>query len=302
MRIVSLLPSLTELVCALGRGDDLVGVTHECDYPPGVEALPHLTRSRIATMASSTEIDAQVAEQGGHLYDLDQDRLAGLLPDLILTQAQCDVCAVNERTVRRAAASLPGPPLVASVNPTTLAGVHTMFRRIGVLIGAADAAEGLIARFAATASEVDRRRAGRSVLRVVHLEWIDPPFISGHWNPELVRYAGGHEVLGRAGEPSRRAPWSEVAAAAPEVILVAPCGFPLERTEAELPILQARPEWRELPAVRNGRVVLIDGSAFFSRPGPRLEASLRIAAAAIDPETCWDLAPQMGWKRLFVIE
>jgi len=298
MRIVSLLPSLTELVCALGRGGELVGVTHECDDPVGVERLPHLTRSRIATTASSAEIDAAVAEQGGSLYDLDGDLLAQLHPDLILTQEQCDVCAVNEATVRRVAAGLPGTPRVESVNPTCLADLEAMFRRIGDLLGARAAAERLIARFAATAAEIGRRRQGRPVRRVVVLEWFDPPFSAGHWNPEIVALAGGVEVLGAAGRRSRRLAWEEVAAADPERILLSPCGFTLERAAEELDELYCRPEWTQLAAVRNGGVTLVDGSAYFSRPGPRLEASLRIAAAAIDPEVCGDLAPAGGWRRL----
>ena len=298
MRIVSLLPSLTVLVCALGRGADLVGVTHECDFPADiVTTLPRLTHSRIATDASSAAIDAMVSEQGGHLYDLDASRLAELRPGLILTQAQCDVCAVNETTVRRVAAGLPGPPHVESVNPTDLAGVFAMFRRVGERLDARGDAESLIERFAATAAEIARRRAGLAVPPTLLLEWTDPPFLSGHWNPELVALAGGREVLGRAGEPSRRATWAEVAAADPAVILLSPCGFPLERTEAELPLLAARPEWSALSAVRRGRVVLVDGSSYFSRPGPRLEASLRLAAVAIDPDRCGDLAPPEGWRR-----
>jgi iron complex transport system substrate-binding protein len=298
MRIVSLLPSLTELVCALGRGADLVGVTHECDFPPDVVAmLPRLTRSRVAADAPSAAIDAMVAAQGGHLYDLDASGLAELRPDLILTQAQCDVCAVNEATVRQAAAGLPGPPHVESVNPTNLAGVFAMFRRVGDRLDAREAAEALIERFEATASAIVRRRRGCAEPRTLLLEWTDPPFLSGHWNPELVALAGGREVLGRPGEPSRRASWGEIAAADPEVILLSPCGFPLERTEAELPLVEARPEWTALAAVRLGCVVLVDGSSYFSRPGPRLEASLRIAAAAIDPDRCGDLAPPEGWRR-----
>ncbi len=302
MRIVSLLPSLTELVCELGQGARLVGVTHECDFPPGVETLPHLTRSRIPSSASSAEIDALVAEQGGHLYELDAERLAELRPDLILTQAQCDVCAVNETTVRQLAAELPGSPPVESVNPTNLSGVLAMFARIGERIGAQEAADALIARFQATMQEIGRRRQGRPVPSVVLLEWFDPPFLAGHWNPELIALAGGREVLGQAGQPSRRVAWEAVAASKPEVVLLSPCGFSLERTESERPRLTALRAWRDLPAVRNGRVVLVDGSAYFSRPGPRLEASLRIAAAAIDPETCEEIAPSWGWKRLPVHE
>lgn len=298
MRIVSLLPSLTELVAALGRGDDLVGVTHECDFPPGVERLPHLTRSRIPLSASSAEIDALVAAQGGSLYELDAEQLGRLRPDLILTQEQCDVCAVNEATVRRVAAALPGSPHVESVNPTDLAGVHAMFRRVGDLLGARGAADDLVAAFETTAAEIARRLDGRAKKPTLLLEWFDPPFSSGHWNPEIVALAGGVEVIASAGERSRRLNWDEVAQADPDVILLSPCGFTLERSADEWNALSERPEWTGLAAVRWGAVVVVDGSAFFSRPGPRLEASLRIAAAAIDPEVCGDLAPAGGWERL----
>ena len=297
MRNVSLLPSLTELICALGREADLVGVTHECDFPPGVERLPHLTGSRIPAGASSAEIDAAVAGQGGSLYEIDAGRLAELRPDLILTQAQCDVCAVNEATVRKVAAGLPGNPRVESVNPTDLAGVHAMFRRVGDLLGARAEADALVARFEATAEEVARRRLGRPIPRVVLLEWADPPYVAGHWIPELIALAGGREVLGMAGAPSRRATWAEVAGSEPEVLLLSPCGFDLARAAAEAAALEVMEEWQGLPAVRDGRVALVDGSAYFSRPGPRLEASLTIAAAAIDPDRCADLAPAGGWSR-----
>jgi len=296
MRIVSLLPSLTELVCALGRGDELVGVTHECDYPPGVEMLPHLTGSKIPDDATGAEIDAMVAGQGGSLYDLDAVGLAELRPDLILTQEQCDVCAVNEATVRRAAASLPGNPKVESVNPTDLEGVFAMFRLVGERLDARSEAEAIVARFLATAEEVARRVGRRARPRALILEWVDPPFSSGHWNPEVVALGGGREVIGRAGERSRRITWAEVRAADPEVILIAACGFSADRAEKELATIAERPEWRDLRAARAGRVAVTDGSAYFSRPGPRLEASLRIAAAAIDPARCGDLAPAGSWR------
>ncbi len=302
MRIVSLLPSLTELVAALGHADDLVGVTHECDFPPGVDRLPHLTRSRIPPDATSAAIDARVAQSGGSLYELDGALLAELRPDLVLTQTQCDVCAVNEDAVRRVASGLPGTPRVESVNPTDLAGVHAVFRRVGDLVDAREAAEALITAFEATAAEIASRRRGRPDRRVLVLEWLDPPFSSGHWNPEIIRLAGGSETIGRAGERSRRLSWDEVASARPEVLLLSPCGFTLERTDAEWSELARAPGWRDLPAVRNGEVVMVDGSAYFSRPGPRLEASLRIAAAAIDPEACADLAPHSGWRRVAVTD
>jgi iron complex transport system substrate-binding protein len=302
MRIVSLLPSLTELICALGRRDELVGVTHECDYPPGVESLPHLTRGRIPAAATSAEIDALVAAQQGSLYELDEALLARLEPDLILTQEQCDVCAVNEATVRRAAAKLPGAPHVESINPLDLGGVFDVFRRVGTLLDAEDAASALITGFQTTTDEIARRMASSKIppRRVLLLEWLDPPYCSGHWNPEIVERAGGTEVIGKAGERSRRLAWESIAAGEPSMVLVSLCGFALDRTEREIESFRDRPEWRSVVNDRKVEVVLADGSAFFSRPGPRLETSLRIAAAAIHPETCRDLAPPEGegWRRV----
>jgi iron complex transport system substrate-binding protein len=300
MRVVSLLPSLTELVCDLGRGEWLVGVTHECDFPHEVARLPRLTRSRIPSEGTSAEIDALVSEQGGSLYDLDRTLLAHARPDLILTQTQCDVCAVNEAKVRDLAAGLPHPPRVESVNPTDLAGVFDVFRRVGTLLDAELEADHRIGRFDSTAREISRRRQGRPEPTVVLLEWTVPPFTSGHWNPELVSIAGGRELLARPGMPSRRVSWSDVIDAQPEVLLIAPCGFTLDRTRAEVDALSQLPGWAELPAVRSGLVAIADGSSYFARPGPRLEESLRIAAAAIDPEACGDLAPNSGWERRVV--
>ncbi len=299
MRIVSLLPSLTELVCALGHGDDLVGVTHECDFPPEVQSLPFLTRSRIGAEATSTETDELVSSQPDGLYDLEEDVLAGLAPDLILTQDQCPVCAVNEETVREAALRLPGSPAVESFNPLTLDDVFAMFRRVGDLLGCRSEADSMIAGFKLTAGQIARRRKNSAAKastprRVLLLEWLAPPFCCGHWNPEIIEQAGGVDVIGQAGLPSRRLTWKQVAASRPEVVIVAPCGFNLERAGLEMRAIEDRPEWRDLPAVRNGGVVIADGSALFSRPGPRLETSLRVAAAAIDPENCADLAPAAG--------
>jgi iron complex transport system substrate-binding protein len=296
MRIVSLLPSLTEIVCALGRGDELVGVTHECDYPPGVELLPHLTSSRIPAGATSSAIDAMVVEQRGSLYELDSEALAALRPDLILTQEQCDVCAVNEATVRRTAARLPMQPVVESVNPLDLDGVFAVFRRVGELIDANREANALIARFDETTRWIADRRNGQPATRVVVLEWVDPPFSSGHWNPEIVARAGGLEQIGRTGEKSRRMTWNEVEQADPDFLIISACGFSIDRTEAELAPILDRREWQDLRAVRNGQVAVTDGSAYFSRPGPRLETSLRIAAAAINPDVFGDLAPGGSWR------
>jgi iron complex transport system substrate-binding protein len=304
MRIVSLLPSLTEIVCALGHREDLVGVTHECDFPPGVELLPSLTRPRIPAEASSAEIDELVSAQHDSLYELDEELLTHLNPDLILTQEQCDVCAVNENTVRAAAAKLPGAPHIESVNPMTLDDVYAIFRRVGDLLDNRSDAESLIAGFKLTIGEIARRRkpGGKAIVprRVLLLEWLDPPYSCGHWNPELIERAGGIEVLGQPGQPSRRITWKQIVASRPDVVILAACGFTLERAEIEMHAIEDRPEWCKLPAVQTGSGVLADGSALFSRPGPRLETSLRVAAAAIDPDRCGDLAAEEVrlWRRL----
>ncbi len=281
MRVVSLLPSLTELVHALGRGDWLVGVTHECDFPPGVEKLPHLTRSLIPPGADSATIDALVAAQGGSLYALDAALLESLEPDLILTQAQCDVCAVNETRVREVAAKLPDAPKVESVNPTTLGEVFDMFHQIGECLCAVDQATKIIANFESTVLWIREVCGNEAPKRLVLLEWVDPPYSSGHWNPAIIALAGGIEPLAKSGQPSRRVTWEDLAAADPDVILVSACGFSIERTLAELGTLGETGSWKVLRAVRNGQVGVTDGSAFFSRPGPRLEESLRVAARCI---------------------
>ncbi len=298
MRVVSLLPSLTELVCSLGHGESLVGVTHECDYPPGVERLPHLTRTRIPAGSSSLEIDTLVSAQGGSLYELDGELLSSLRPDLILTQAQCDVCAVNEQAVRSCAAALPGGPAVESVNPLDWPGVAGMFRRVAELLGTPERGARLVDAVRELGEQVQAARGGKPPVSVALLEWMDPPYVAGHWIPDLIAMAGGSDVLGRSGEPSRRCTWAEIAQADPEVILLSPCGFSLERSETELPALFARPEWQGLRAVSSRRVFLVDGNAYFSRPGPRLRESLAIAAAALDPEACRQFAPGWGWKDL----
>ena len=233
---------------------------------------------------------------GGSLYDLDAGRLEELRPDLILTQEQCDVCAVNEKTVRRAALAIPGQPRVESVNPLDLDGLFAMFRAVGDLLDAKAAAEAILADFDRAAGEVRRRREGLPKPRVLHLEWLDPPFCSGHWNPEIIALAGGEEVIGRAGEPSRRVTWDDIARADPDLILLAPCGFAVDRTEVELVEALAGGPIGHLRAAREGKIAVTDGSAYFSRPGPRLKESLLISAAAIDPSRCGDLAPEGSWR------
>lgn len=280
MRIVSLLPALSDWVIFLGHEADLVGVSHECDWRTEELHLPRLTRSRIDPSRASAEIHAQVAAAEDALFELDEARLAELKPDLILTQAQCDVCAVNERTVRRVAAGLPGPPRVLSVNPTTLADVFAMAADLSAILGESAESRRLAWRREFQATCEDFRALPAERPRVALLEWLDPPFSSGHWNPELIELAGGREVLGRAGSRSRALGWGEVVAAQPEVVIVAPCGQDLERAEADLAGLADHPDWAKLSQSAR-RVVAVDGNSYFARPGPRLLESLKIAGAAI---------------------
>lgn len=288
MRIVSLLPSATEIVAALGLNDQLVGVTHECDYPPFVKSLPKVTRTLIPHDASSSRIDTLVRERlqtQKALYTLDMPMLEKLRPDLIVTQALCNVCAVAEDEVREAACTLPGLPKVINLEPTTLAGVLDSVRQVGEAANceamAAKTVAALKQRVAAVAA---RSEAIKKRPRVVLLEWIDPPFCCGHWSPELVNLAGGEECLGQPGKPSRTLAWDEVRAARPEFMMIACCGFDLERTKQDLPLLAAYPGWSELPCARDGRVYLVNGSDYFSRPGPRLVDSLEMLAHALHPE------------------
>jgi iron complex transport system substrate-binding protein len=286
-RIVSLLPSATEIVCALGLGDRLVGVTHECDFPPAVARLPKVTRTLIPHDAPSREIDALVRDRlttRRALYELDVPVLDAVRPDLIVTQALCDVCAVAEEEVARAAWALPGRPPVVNLEPTTLAGVLGCVRTVGEAAGVPRQAAEVVASLEARIAAVAARSAGLARPRVVLLEWLDPPISCGHWSPELVEMAGGVEGIGRAGERSRTLTWAEVAAAAPEVLAVACCGFSAARARQDLHLAEAAPGWADLPAVRAGRVFVFDGNAHFSRPGPRLVDSLEWLAHALHPD------------------
>ena len=287
MRIVSLLPSATEIVCQLGLSEDLVAVTHECDHPPFVAGLPKVTRTLIPHDASSREIDALVRERlktQRALYSLDMPTLERLEPELIVTQALCDVCAVAEAEVTAAACALPGRPKVVNLEPLRLAEVFDCLRLVGDAAGVPGRAQEAVARLEARVEAVENRTRGIADRpRVVLLEWIDPPFSSGHWSPELVRLAGGIEVIGREGQPSRSIAWQEIVRADPELLVIACCGFNVERMRHDLPILAAYPGFAGLSCVRTGQVYLVDGSAYFSRPGPRLVDSLEILAHSLHP-------------------
>lgn len=287
MKIVSLLPSATEIVCQLGLGDQLVGVTHECDYPSFVQQLPKVTKTLIPHQATSREIDALVRERlktQTALYSLDLPVLQRLQPDLLVTQALCDVCAVAEAEVTAAACSLPGQPRVVNLEPMRLSEVLDGIRLVGDAAGIPDKATDVIAGLQQRVDRVVERNRNLTYRpRVVLLEWIDPPFTAGHWSPELVRMAGGVEGLGREGERSRTMAWDEILQFDPEFLIVACCGFNVERTLLDIPILTQYPGYRDLTCVRQNQVFVIDGNAYFSRPGPRLVDSLELLAHTLHP-------------------
>jgi iron complex transport system substrate-binding protein len=282
MRIASLLPSATEIICALGMEDDLVAVTHECDYPASVRAKPVLTRSVLTADRSGVEVDRHIREllhQGSSIYALDAGRLAALAPDLILTQELCEVCAVSYPIVERAARQLgSSSPQLISLEPERLDDVFQNILFVGGLVGRADAAEQLCARLRARVATIEARVAGLRRRRVVCLEWVDPAYNCGHWTPELVTIAGGEERLGVAGRPAHPLEWQQVIDAEPEVVVVMACGFSLARSLQEIEAAGSR--FASLAA----DLWVVDGNAYFSRPGPRLVDSVEIMAGILHPE------------------
>ena len=288
MRIVSLLPSATEIICELGLGPQLVGVSHECDYPPEVLRIPKVTSSVIPKDAPSAEIDRLVRahlQTSRALYMLDLDLLESLRPDCIVTQALCDVCAVSSDDVEAAVCSLPGAPTVINLEPSRLEDVFDTIELVGEAAGIRATAKSKVAELKSRVAAVATRTATKidSRPRVALLEWIDPPFNAGHWNPQLVDFAGGIDCLGNEGMPSRTLDWLEIETAAPEVLFIACCGYSLQRTLADLPILTRQSGWTKLPSTQSGRVYVFDGNAYFSRPGPRLVESLELLAHSLHP-------------------
>lgn len=303
MRICSLLPSATEIVCALGLEPNLVGVTHECDYPPSVRGLPRVTRSIIDSDAlSSGQIDALVTSHlHDHrgLYQLDRTLLERLNPELILTQELCDVCAVSYAEVQDAVRALFGARTVLSLEPTRLDEVFEAIERVGAFTGRAEAARALTADLRRQIDAIEQALVGvQARPRVACIEWLDPPWIGGHWVPELVARAGGVDVLGEAGSPSVRTSWDRVAAAQPDVIVLMPCGFDVARTLHELKTAALPSFWRDLPAVRTDRVYAVDANSYFSRPGPRLVEGLRVLAGLLHPERVPPPSDPLRWQQL----
>jgi iron complex transport system substrate-binding protein len=290
VRIVSLVPNATEIVCALGLGDALVGVSHDCDYPPEIRGKPVLSQAVVSADVRSAAIDSRIREavhSGTSVYHLDAEALSRLNPDLILTQELCAVCAPSYTLVTKAAKLLDSDVKIVSLEPRRLHDVLDNIRLVGELTGTEPRAQALVdgleARIAAVRARGTgaTRDAGALRPRVVCLEWMAPIYVGGHWVPEMVDAAGGLDVLGRPGEASRVVTWEEVVAARPEILVLMPCGYDIARTRGELETLTGRPGWREVPAVRTGRVFLTDASSYFNRPGPRLVDGLEILISVI---------------------
>jgi iron complex transport system substrate-binding protein len=304
MRIVSLLPSATEIVCAIGLADELVGVTHECDWPPSALGRPVMTRSvydlGVASSRTINEIVNAAVHGGSSLYALDEEALAAAEPDIILTQELCRVCAVSYREVNDVARAIDADIRVVSLEPTSIEGIFNTITTIGAMTESEDAAvdlvEALRARLGAVERKVQKRRDGGFVPpRIVGLEWLDPPFAVGHWVPEQIRRAGGWDLLGEAGERSVETTWRAVREVDPEMLVLMPCGYDLADTVDEWESVPRPPRWHDIEAVRRGQVFAVNGSAYFSRPGPRVIDGIELLAEIFDPDAFVDISPPGSW-------
>ncbi len=290
-RIISLLPSATEIVCAIGLGDALVGISHECDWPPSVRTLPVLTSAAIPAGLPSGETDRLVRERlarGEGLYALDDAVLRALQPTLIVTQALCEVCSIALPDVLRAARTLPMHPVVLSLEPGGIADIFSDIGRVAAAAEVSERAASVVSRLRTRLDVVRRAVAGRERPKVALLEWLDPPFVAGHWGPEMIASAGGMDTLGSVGEKSAHIHWEQLRGAAPEVIVVAPCGYDADRARADLAVAPLPPWWGDLPAVRTGCVFVMDGNAYISRPGPRIVDGTEILARLLHPDAFAD--------------
>jgi len=295
-RIVSLLPAATEIAAALGLMEDVVGVSHECDFPGEANRKPRVTRCPVHDAGlSSREVDNWVRRalrENGTIYTIDEALLRELRPDVILTQRLCDVCAVGYGTVARLAATLPEPQQVVNLEPSSLSDIFDDIRRVAKACRVLDRADKVVAELSIRVEAV-RARAARipEVPRCFLMEWVDPPFASGHWSPELVEIAGGHDPLGRKHQPSAAIKWEAVLEARPEVMILALCGFNVERARGDCELLKKFPGFDSLPAAQNHRIHIVDASAYFARPGPRVVDSLEVLAGILHPEEFPQFSP-----------
>jgi iron complex transport system substrate-binding protein len=296
-RIVSLLPAATEIAAALGLMDQIVGVSHECDFPFEVNQRPRVTDCPVHDAGlTSREVNARVRwalRESGTIYAIDEPLLRKLRPDVILAQKLCDVCAVGYGTVARLAETLPGPPQVVNLEPSSLADIFDNIRRVAEVCGVHGRVDELITRLSDRIEAVRRRvnRVGNRS-RCFLMEWVDPPFCCGHWGPELVEIAGGHDPLGRKHQPSVQIDWRQVLDARPEIVVLALCGYDLDRARRDWELLRRFPKFDSLPAARRGEIYLVDASAHFARPGPRIIDSLEILAGILHPEEFPEFAPR----------
>ena len=313
MRIISLLASATEMVAALGCLDRMVGRSHECDYPPEVQVLPVVSTVQIDINVSSAQIDAQVKQLAQEkrepedpalkalsIYAIDVDKLQKLRPDVIFTQTQCEVCAVSERDVIQAIAQLTGlQPLVVSLSPYRLQDVWEDVLRVGQALGKHDQAQTLVVKYQQRLTDLAVKTSSFGAKpSVAVLEWLDPLMGAGNWTPELVAYAGGKHIFGDVGHHTPWVTWEELQAANPDVIVLSPCGYTLERAIQDVPLLQSHPVWTDLQAVRNGRVYAIDGNQYLNRSGPRLVESAELLARVIWGERLPIVVDNNAWQRV----
>jgi iron complex transport system substrate-binding protein len=302
-RIVSFLPSATEMVCALGLDDQLMGITHECDYPPQIRDRPIVVRGALAIEhMSQQEIDTAVSERlrsGQSIYQVDESLLRDIAPDLIVTQDLCQVCAPSGNEVAQVLQALPQKPQVLWLTPKNLDEIFDNLRELGTATGRLQQAEDLIAAGRARLekiADVTRKISVRP--RVFCMEWLDPVYCSGHWVPEMVELAGGRDDLGRRGADSVRIPWQDVVRWAPEVLIVMPCGMDLEKAAAQAQQLGSYPGWSDLPAVRGDRVYAVDANSYFARPGPRVIDGTELLAHLIHPERFEWKGPPAAYRRM----
>ena len=287
-RIVSLLPAATEIAAALGLMDQVVGVSHECDFPSQANERPRVTHCAVHNAGlSSREVDQWVSRalrENGTIYTLDDSLLRELRPDVILTQRLCDVCAVGYGTVARLAETLPGPPQVVNLEPSSLSDIFDDIRRVADVCDVRERGEKLISNLSERTNSIRERAAKLANRRRCFLmEWVDPPFCSGHWGPELVEIAGGYDPLGRKHQPSLQIEWQDVINSRPEIIVLALCGYDIDRARRDYQILRQFPDFNSLPAAQSGEIYLVNASAYFARPGPRIVDSIEILAGILHP-------------------
>jgi len=303
MRIVSLLPSTTEIVAALGMQSHLVGRSHECDYPEGITSLPACTEPKFQPDGTSYDIDQRVKallQEGLSVYRVDEEQLAALNPDLIITQDHCEVCAASVDEVKKAVHSqLGGHVEVLSVSPTDLSSVVSSIRTIASAMGAEAEAEELTAQMKSELQQIQDNVSELNWPSVLAIEWMEPLMSAGNWVPQLIQLAGGQPLASEAGEHSPWLEWKQVQQLNPQIITVMPCGYTLEQTLSEISVLTNRPGWSELRAVQNKQVYLLDGHHYFNRPGPRLVDSTHILAEILHPSIFRKGNTSSGWINLW---